>query len=82
MSVARNMYARKVRIFSHLYAAIRRIVSIYFLYIKQWLQKVDSSNFPEIPILPWQNYIIFILFAYRKIALCHTTHVIGRAMEC
>ena len=45
-----------------------------FVYI--FLQNLSKTHFyPD-------EAIIFIVFTYRKIALCHTAYVTGRAMEC
>ena len=47
---------------------------------KRCLQKVDSfefsSKFLKNPILYRRPYIVFIVFTYRKIALCHTAYVL------
>ena len=39
------------------------------------------QNLSKIQFYP-DEAIIFIVFTYRKIALCHTAYVTGRAMEC
>jgi hypothetical protein len=50
---------------------------VYIKWIRlNFLQNLSKTQFYQ------DEAMIFIVFTYRKVPLCHTAYVTGRAMEC
>ena len=81
-----SLLSHIICIFGRLYATTRHVVIILYLYIesyvyRKWIRLNFLQNLSKTQFYP-DEAIIFIVFTYRKIALCHTAYVTGRAMEC
>ena len=79
------MRSETYNLVGNFYATTRHVVIILYLYIesavyRKWIRLHFSSKSLKNQFYP-DEVIIFIVFTYRKIALCHTAYVTGRAME-